>query len=141
MLDLWLILHFVGLALGVGAGFAMLRLRGAVADMPPAERGAFMMRASVLSKNGSAGLGLLILSGVGLLMSHGVSAVMVAGGPMFHAKLTLVVILIGLFGYSQVLIKKARSGDPSAAARIPLISNLVLLLSVSIIITAVLAFH
>ena len=141
MLDLWLILHFIGLALGVGAGLAMFRLRGAVADMPPAERGAFMMRASVLSKNSSIGLLLLIVSGIGLLMSHGVTAVMVAGGPMFHTKLTLVAILIGLFGYSQVLMKKARSGDAAAATRLPMISTLLMLLSVSIIITAVLAFH
>lgn len=141
MLDLWLILHFIGVALGVGAGLAMFRLRGAVADLTPAERGAFMMRASVLSKNASAGLGLLILSGIGLLMSHGVTAVMVAGGPMFHTKLTLVAILIGVFGYSQVLMKKARSGDTAAAARLPLVGNLTLLLGISIIITAVLAFH
>jgi uncharacterized membrane protein len=60
---------------------------------------------------------------------------------MFHTKLTLVVILIGAFGYSQVLMKKARSGDAAAAARLPMISNLALLLGISIIITAVLAFH
>ena len=141
MLDLWLIIHFIGLALGVGAGLAMFRLRSSVTDLPPAERGAFMQRASVLSKNSSVGLLLLIVSGVGLLLGHGVSAVMVAGGPMFHTKLTLVVILIGAFGYSQVLMKKARSGDAAAAARLPMISNLAVLLGISIIITAVLAFH
>ena len=53
MLDLWLIIHFIGLALGVGASFAALTLALATRSMPPAERGEFMRRASILGKNGS----------------------------------------------------------------------------------------
>jgi uncharacterized membrane protein len=142
MLDLWLILHFLGVALGVGTGFAMFTLGMSTTNLPPADRGAFMQRASVLSRNGSIGLLFLIVSGVGLLMTRGVDVVMAWGGSWFHIKLTLVVILIGLFGYMQVLMRKARSADGAAAgARIAIVSPIMLLVSVAIIISAVLAFH
>ncbi|MEO6222069.1 MAG: hypothetical protein ABIP90_02390 [Vicinamibacterales bacterium] len=142
MLDLWLILHFIGVALGVGTSFALLTLGLSTSDMAPAERAAFMRRASVVGVNGSIGLLLLITSGVGLLLTRGVQEVMAWGGPMFHIKLMLVVILIGVFGYLQVLVRKSRSADgAAAAARIPLISRIMLLLGVSVIVFAVLAFH
>ena len=142
MLDLWLIIHFVGLALGVGAGFAALTLGLATRGMPPAERGEFMRRASIVGKNGSFGLLLLIISGLGLMIGRGIDVVMAWGGPMFHVKLTLVVILIGTSGYLQVLARKARSSDgAAAAARIPIVSRVGLLLGLSIVVFAVLAFH
>jgi len=141
MLDLWLILHFLGVALAVGTGFAMFTLGLSTKDLPPAERVAFMQRASVLSRNGSIGLLFLIVSGVGLLMTRGVDVVMAWGGGMFHVKLTLVAILIGVFGYMQVLLKKFKSGDAAAAARLPMVSKIMLLLGVAIIISAVLAFQ
>ena len=142
MIDLWLILHFLGIALGVGTGFAMMTLGISTKDMPPADRGAFMRRASVIGLNGSIGLALLLGSGIGLLLTRGVDVVMAWGGMWFHIKLTLVVILIGVFGYMQVLVRQSRSADgAAAAARIPLISRIMLLVSVSIVISAVMAFH
>ena len=142
MLDLWLILHFLGVALGVGTGFAMMTLGIASKDMAAAEQGAFMRRASLVSKNGSVGLLLLIVSGVAIVATRGADVVMAWGGRMFHIKLTLVVILIGVFGYMQVLMRKARSADgAAAAARLPVFGRIMLLLGVSIIICAVLAFH
>ena len=141
MLDLLLILHFLGVALGVGTGFAMMALGMSTKDMAPADRAAFMRRASVVGVNGSIGLLFLIVSGVGLLMTRGLDVVMAWGGGMFHVKLTLVAILIGVFGYMQVLLRKFKSGDAAAAARLPTVSKIMLLLGVAIIIAAVLAFH
>ena len=142
MLDFLLILHFIGLALGVGTGFAMLTLGLSTADMPPADRGAFMRRASVITRNGAIGLTLLILSGVGLVLVRGVAEVMAWGGPMFHVKLTLVAIMIGVFGYLQVLLRQSRSADgAAAAARISIVSRVMLVLGVSVVVFAVLAFH
>jgi uncharacterized membrane protein len=142
MYDLLLILHFIGLALGVGTSFAFLALGLAAKDLAPAERLLFAKRTFVLAKNGSIGLLLLIISGVGFLLTRGVSAVFAWGGPAFHAKLTLVVLLCGFLGYSQVLMKRVRTGtDPAAAARLPLIGRVMLFLGVSIVICAVLAFH
>jgi len=139
MYDLWLVTHFLGLALAVGTGFAMLTLGLATADMPPADRGAFMRRAFALSRNGSVGLLLLIVSGVGLTLTLGLDVVMAIG--MFHVKLTLIVILIGVFGYMQVQMRKAKSGDAAAMARIPMIGRIMLLLGIGIVTVAVLAFH
>ena len=141
MHKLLLITHFIGLSLGLGTSFAMFTLGLAARDMTPADRGAFMRRAMVIAKNGSIGLLLLILSGVWLVFSQGAAEVMAWGGGMFHVKLTLVVILMGTFGYMQVLIRKAQGSDGAAAmARLPLVSRIMLLLSIAIVVTAVLAF-
>jgi hypothetical protein len=60
-------------------------------------------------------------------------------------KLTLVAILIGVFGYMQVLLRKTRSADPAVAgpagARMAIVSKVMLLLGVLIVIFAVLTFH
>jgi hypothetical protein len=140
--DILLFLHFIGLALGVGTSFSMMRLGAATKDMPADERAKFFLRAFALSKNGSLGLGLLILTGIGMWSIKGWGVVMQVGGGMFHAKLTLVVILAGLIGYSQVLIKKARqaNGGP-VMAKIPKVGMAILATGVLIVLFAVLSFH
>ena len=138
---LLLMLHFIGLALGVGASFALFTLRKASADMDNSERTKFMLRALSVSKNGSYGVLLLLVSGLGMFFMRGPGAVMAAGGGAFHAKLTLVVILVGVVGYSQVLGKRAReAGGGPALVTLGKMSALILGLGVAIIIAAVLAF-
>jgi uncharacterized membrane protein len=137
-----LFLHFIGLALGVGTSFATVTLGASARDMSSEERAKFMLRASVLRKNGSYGLLLLILSGIGLLVVRGPQAVFAWGGAAFHLKLTLVVILVGLFGYMQVVGKKVReAGGGPLMARLPKLSLAMLVLSVAIVAAAVAAFQ
>jgi uncharacterized membrane protein len=137
-----LMTHFVGLALGVGASFAAFTLRRAAAELGPEERTKFSLRALRVAKNGSYGLAILLVSGLGMFFWRGVRATMAAGGPAFHAKLTFVVLLCGAVGYSQVLGKRAReAGGGPALAKVPAVSNAILLLGVGIIICAVLAFQ
>jgi uncharacterized membrane protein len=141
MYEFLLITHFIGLAMGVGTSFAGMALGMAAKDMEPAERGKFMMRASAIGKNGSIGLTLLLLSGIGMWFMRGIGPTLTFGGPAFHAKLTLVVILIGTFGYMQVLQKKARQGGgPEVMGKIPKVGAAMLLLGLGIIICAVIAF-
>jgi hypothetical protein len=136
-----LFLHFIGLALGVGTSFAMLTLGASVKDLSPEERGKFMLRAGALRKNGSAGLGLLILTGLAMFILRGPAAVMAWGGPAFHVKLTLVVILIGFFGYMQVVMKKVRlAGGGPLMAKLPKLGAIMLALSVATMLSAVIAF-
>jgi uncharacterized membrane protein len=136
-----LFLHFIGLALGVGTSIAMLTLGAAARDLAPEDRSKFMMRVSALRKNGSYGLGLLILSGIAMLLLRGPAAVFAWGGGAFHLKLTLVVILIGFFGYMQVLTKKIRlAGGGPLMAKLPKLSLIMLGLSVAIVASAVAAF-
>jgi uncharacterized membrane protein len=142
MYDLLLILHFFGIALGVGAGFALLTLGLSAKNLDPTERGNLMMRAGILRKNASYGLLLLIASGLGFLLERGWAATAFRGGGFFHAKLTLVVVMAGLLGYSQVLAKKAREGGGVAVmARLTLVGRLMLATGLTVIVLAVLAFH
>ena len=136
-----LFLHFIGLALGVGTSFAMVTLGAAARELAPEERAKFMLRASALRKNGSAGLGLLILSGLAMFLLRGPREVMAWGGGAFHLKLTLVVILCGVFGYTQSVQKKVRlAGGGPLMAKLPKLGALLLLLSVAIVASAVAAF-
>jgi hypothetical protein len=136
-----LFLHFLGLALGVGTGLAMFTLGAATRDLPPEERAKFMLRVGALRKNGSGGLGLLILSGLGMFFWRGPSLVMAWGGGAFHAKLTLIVILIGVFGYMQSVLKKVReAGGGPQMAKLPMLSVVNLALSLGIMVSAVIAF-
>jgi uncharacterized membrane protein len=142
MHDLLLITHFIGLALGVGTGFANLNLGLSTRDMEMPARVQFMLRTLSLAKNGSYGLLLLIVSGLGLMFERGVPATFAWGGGMFHAKLTLVLVLIGLLGYMQVTIKRVKqAGGGPLMAKLPTIGRFMLLTSVSIVVFAVLAFH
>jgi uncharacterized membrane protein len=136
-----LFLHFLGLALGVGTGFAMFTLGAATRELPAEERAKFMLRAGALRKNGSGGLGLLLLTGLGMFFLRGPKETFAWGGGAFHAKLTLIVILIGVFGYMQSVLKKVReAGGGPLMAKLPMLSVINLVLSVGIMICAVLAF-
>jgi uncharacterized membrane protein len=136
-----LFLHFLGLALGVGTSFAMLTLAAAARDLAPEERTKFMLRVGALRKNGSYGLALLILTGLAMFILRGPAAVFAWGGGAFHLKLTLVVILCGFFGYTQVLTKKIReAGGGPLMAKLPKLSLIMLGLSVAIVASAVAAF-
>jgi uncharacterized membrane protein len=142
MYDLLLILHFIGLALGVGTSFANLALGLASKDMEPAERVKFFLRASALGKNGSIGLVLLLVTGIGMMVMRGTAATFALGGPWFHTKLTRVLILSGLLGYIQVLLKRAKAeqGGP-VMAKIPKVGSLMLVTGLLIVVCAVEAFH
>jgi hypothetical protein len=136
-----LFLHFIGLTLGVGTSFAMATLGAATKDLAPEERTKFMLRAGALRKNGSYGLGLLILTGLAMFILRGPREVMAWGGPAFHVKLTLVVILIGVFGYTQGVQKKVRlAGGGPLMAKLPKLGLIMLGLSVAIVAAAVAAF-
>lgn len=134
-------LHFLGLALGVGTSFALFTLGAAARDLPEAERAKFLLRAAALRKNGSFGLGLLLLTGIAIFLLRGPAEVMRWGGGAFHLKLTLVVILIGVFGYTQGVAKKVRlAGGGPLMAKLPKLGLISLGLSVAIVAAAVAAF-
>jgi hypothetical protein len=136
-----LALHFIGLALGVGAGFAQLNLGLTTRELPSGERTALALRTIGLSKNGSYGLLLSILTGVGLMLHRGVSATFQWGGGAFHGKLALVVIMIGVLGYSQVVGAKARrSGSVSLISKARILSRVQLTIGLLVVIAATVAF-
>lgn len=141
MYQVLLALHFLGLALGVGAGFAQFTLGLTTRDLPAGERTALALRMLSLSKNGSYGLLLSILTGLGLMLMRGVGATFQWGGGAFHGKLALVVIMIGVLGYAQVVAAKARrSGAVSEINKARLLSRVQLALGVLVVIAATIAF-
>ncbi len=134
-------LHFIGIALGVGTSFAMVALSASARDLPPEERAKFLLRTSALRKNGSYGLALLLLTGVAILVVRGPGEVMRWGGGFFHLKLTLVLVLCGVFGYTQVVAKKVRlAGGGPLMAKLPQLGLASLVLSIAIVAAAVAAF-
>jgi uncharacterized membrane protein len=134
-----LFVHFVGLAMGVGTGFAMLRIGYANRQLPPPEMGALMQKVSALRLNGYTGFALLIASGLGLLaMRPGMFA---AGGAAFHAKLLLVVLMVLNIGVMHSVMAKAkRVGGPPPKLLMKL-GNLNFTMGLITILLAVVAFH
>lgn len=135
-------LHLIGLALGVGATFGLVSLGAASRDLPPEERARFLIRAGAMRKNASYGAALLLLTGIGFLVVRGPGEVMRWGGGFFHLKLTLVAILFGVFGYSQVVAKKVRlAGGGPLLGKLSTLAMISLGLSVAIVASAVAAFN
>jgi len=133
-----LILHFVGLAMGLSVAFANMVMGGLIEKAAPAEKPILGRFPFAMSRIGDAGLGLLIASGLGLLFLKWGG---MAGMPReFHIKLLLVVILIGIVGYIHAQQKKLKNGDASAMGRIQLAGKAAFVTALAIVVFAVLAF-
>ena len=136
-----LALHFLGLALALGAGFASLTLSLSTRELPAGERTGLALRTMGLSKNSSYGILLLLLTGIGMMVSRGVKETFAWGGGAFHGKLALVVLMIGVLGYSQVIGARARrSGAVSELNRVRVMARVQLVLGVLVVIAATIAF-
>lgn len=139
MREAMLILHFVGLVMGLGTSFAMLFLGMASAKMEPAKGREFMVNATVVSRMGQIGLVILLISG-GYLMTPYWAAL--PEQPLLVVKLLLFLVLGGLIGILSSKARKARAGDAEAQlkAMAPL-GRLAMLTGVAIVVLAVLVFH
>ena len=91
MRDLMLTIHFIGLAMAVGTGFANLFLGVVASKLDPAEKGKFMSKTLILGRMGQIGLGLLLLSGFYLITPFWK---VLYAMPTLIAKLSLVALLI-----------------------------------------------
>ena len=136
--QLLLILHFLGLGLGLSASVVHMALSGLMAGADPAEaRGLARLRPAMAQVGGG---GLVLLWATGLML------VFLKWGGFgslpwqFHAKLTAVVLLTGAVGASHALQAKARRGDAAAAARLPIVGHATLTFSVLAVVFAVLTF-
>ncbi|HUL71686.1 MAG TPA: hypothetical protein VLT86_01210 [Vicinamibacterales bacterium] len=133
-----LILHFVGLAMGLAVPFSNMVLQGVAAKAAPPEQAVLARFPPAMSRVGDIGLSLLLVTGLTMVFTkYGGFAIMPW---QFHVKMAAVVLLVALVGYIHVLMGKARKGDAAAAARIPVIGRLTFLLALAAVIFAVLAF-
>lgn len=133
-----LIFHFLGLAMGVGTGFAFMFLGIAAGRMEPAKRGEFMLNALALGRMGHIGLGLMILSGIFLVVPYWP---MIGEMPLLITKLALVLLLAAVIGVNGSLARKAKAGNVSVIPKMAMMGRISLLTSVTIIVIAILVFR
>ncbi len=139
MRDPMLILHFIGLAMGLGSGLAFLFLGIAAAKMEPAKRSEFMLNALPLARMGQLGLVLLVLTGGYLIMPYWSA---LGSMPLLVAKLVLVLVLGALMGVNSSYGRKARQGQAATyMPRMAFLGRIALLTSITIVVLAVLVFH
>ena len=139
MRDVMLVIHFVGLAMALGAGFSNLFLGTVASKLEPAERGSFMSKIMILGRMGQIGLGLLLLSGLGLATPYWK---LLSEMPLFIAKLSLVGLLLLSVSSILIIVNKARKqGNPTALAKVKPLSMFNFMIAIVIIVLAVLTFH
>ncbi|MEO8588614.1 MAG: hypothetical protein ABI432_04535 [Flavobacteriales bacterium] len=134
-----LMLHFIGLAMGLGSGLAFLFLGMAAGKMEPAKRAEFLLNAFPIARMGQFGLLLLVLTG-GYLMTPYWGAL--AFTPLLVAKLSLVLVLGAVVGINSSYARKARQGNAAMyMAKIAVLGRVALLTSLTIVVLAVLVFR
>jgi hypothetical protein len=138
MRDVMLVLHFIGLAMALGTGFANFFLGIASSKLPPEQAQKFSLHALALTMMGHTGLGLLIVSGGYLMTPYWKS---LGQMPLLTAKLVLVLVLIVLVSVLTAKGKKAKKGDVQQFAKIKPIGQMTLLTALVIVTLAVLVFH
>ncbi len=132
-----LILHFIGLAMGLGTSFAFFFLGRISSKMEPEEGKKFIMNAFSISMMGNIGLILLFISG-GYLMTPYWSVL--GSSPILITKLVLFLALGAFIGIISSKIKKAKKGDHAQLSKTPVLGRLALLTGIAIVICAVLYF-
>jgi len=137
-IQILLILHFLGLAMGFSTSSARFVMFGLIAKAAPQEKAVLGQFPPVMSRVGEIGLALLWVTGLLLVWTQWGGF---ASLPWtFYVKLTAVVILTVTLWRIHTLIDKARAGDATAAARIPMFGRVAALMALVALIFAVLTF-
>jgi hypothetical protein len=137
MREAMLAFHFIGLAMGLGTGFAHAFLGAATTKMTPDEIIKFRMHTLVLSRMGHIGIALLLISGFYLITPYWK---ILSSAPLLMIKLGLVAILILLISLIGVAARKARQGDLSQLKKMSNMGKMTLLIGVAIVVVAVVFF-
>jgi hypothetical protein len=134
-----LALHFLGLAMGFSAGFGSMVMAGLMAKCPDSDRRVLATFPPAIAKIGDLGLVLLWLSGLTLVFVkwQGFGNI----PPLFHAKLTAVVVMTLVIGYGHSLRRKVAAGDPAATARMQMLGKVIFSLAILIVLLAVWTFN
>ncbi len=139
MRNIMLIVHFIGLAMGVGTGLANLFLGMAAKKMEKLEAQKFALKTLILGKMGLIGIILLVISGGYLITPFWKN---LANMPTLIAKLAMVLVLITFLIIIKYNSAKAQKGEHEKyLKRLTTIGPVTLLISLVIIILAVFSFH
>ena len=139
MLDQTLmVLHFLGLAMGLSTGFANMVMAGLIDKAAPPEKAILGRFPPAMSRIGAIGLTLLWISGISIVMTrYGTFAILPRP---FIVKLAAVVLLTLAVIYINLLMPKAQRGDAAAMARIRTLGMLTGPLAIIAVIFAVITF-
>jgi uncharacterized membrane protein len=139
MRDVLLVIHFVGLAMGLGTAFAHAFLGTITSTMSAPDATRFRLNSLVLSKMGNVGIILLIGSGLGLMRNYWQ---ILPSSPLLILKLTLVIILAIIIAIINSLGKKAQKGNPEEQLKkMQSLGKITMVLGLAIVIVAVTFFH
>jgi uncharacterized membrane protein len=139
MREAMLIFHFVGLAMGLGTGFAHAFLGAASAKMQPDEATKFRLHSLVISTMGNIGIVLLLISGFYLITPYWK---VLDTMPWLIAKLILVAILVVLIALINIAGKKAKNGDAERQfKKMKTMGKMTLILALAIVVAAVMVFR
>lgn len=139
MREIMLIIHFIGLAMGLGTSFGFMFLGMASSKLEKEESLKFQIRAMALSRMGHIGLTLLIISGLALMTPYWSS---ILSTPLLLTKLILVLTLAALIGIITSIGKKANQENAEAQfKKIEPLGKIALLTGLVIVILAVYIFH
>ena len=139
MREIMLVIHLLGLSMGLGTSFGFMFLGIAASKMDKEEAQKFTLNTFALSKMGTIGIILLVISGGYMITPY----LKVLGTmPFLIVKLILVLILIALIILLNRSSKKAKAGDfKNQLKRIQMLGRFSLLTAILIVIMAVLSFH
>lgn len=139
MREVLLVIHFVGLAMGLGTSFANMFLGIAGSKMEATEAKKFRLHTLALSKMGQIGLVLLVVSGIFLMTPYWS---ILPSSPLLIAKLALVIVLVSLVTVISLAGAKAKTGDADAQfKKIQPIGKMTLMVALLIVILAVAFFR
>ncbi len=134
-----LILHFLGLAMGVGTSFAHAFLGKTISKLEQNEAAEFRLKIIGLSQMGTIGTILLLVSGIYLIVPYW-SAIM--SFPLLILKLVLFVLLLVLIWLiNQGAKKNLKNHSEDKLKRIELMGKFAMIIGITIVILAVSIFH
>ena len=134
-----LIIHFLGLAMGLGTSFAFMFLGIAGSKMDKEEGTKFALKTFALGTMGHIGLVMLIISGLYLMTPYWNA---LSSMPMLLAKLLLVLVLTIAVIVANVYTRRAKGGETEAnLKKIASVGKITLLSGIGIVLLAVLIFR
>lgn len=139
MNKLLLIVHLLGVALGLAVPFANMIIARLIAAAPDAERPVLGRAAFAMGRLGGIALPLLWITGLTLVFTKyaGFAALPVT----FHAKLGAVVLLTLSVGVIHMHKRKAMQGDGAALSRIRALGMFNLICAIAAVALAVFTFE
>ena len=138
MRELMLIVHLLGLAMGVGTSFAFLFLGIRTSRLDSSEAPGYAVNNLYLGTMGHIGLTMLIISG-GYLMTPYWK--ILPTNPLLIAKLSLVLVLTIFIIVAGMAGRKAKKGDLTQLKKIKKLGPVTLIISIAIVILAVQVFR